>query len=289
MTPKPAIPAHQLLMELTRLLSSLDHPRLEARLIVQHVLGVSREALIANPDMKVPHSNAEKARKLAERRLAGEPMAYLTGTREFFGLDLAVGPGALIPRPETELLVEAVLERVDSGAPVRFADLGAGSGAIGIALGATLPNAKGLLVDASPEALSWARRNLRAHDLEGRLQLVRADFTQPLVRQASLDVVVCNPPYVAEDEFATLQREVQGFEPKSALVPRGVERANGLELYPGLADWAKRALKPGGLVALEMGAGQGEAVTARLQQAGFSQVRLLRDLAGLDRVGLGVR
>lgn len=270
---------------LASLLARLESPRLEARLLVQHALGVNRGTLIANPDHAAAPQQVEAAKALAVRRAAGEPLAYLIGKREFYGADFAVGPGALIPRPETELLVEAVLER--AGPETVFADLGAGSGAIGVTLARLMPDWRGLLVDDSPQALLWAGRNARLHGVEERLALVRADFTRPLVMSGGLDVVVSNPPYVAAHEHHGLQPEVRGHEPRQALVPRVDDGQRGDELYPLLAAWAQRALKPGGLLAVEMGAGQGESVAGALRAQGFVDVAVLQDLAGLDRVSLG--
>ena len=219
-------------------------------------------------------------------RLAGEPVAYLTGRREFYGRDFLVDSSTLIPRPETEHLVEAALEFFRDGETIRFLDLGTGSGCIAVTLAAERPLWKGTAVDISSGALAVAKRNAEANGVSGALEFLQADFTLPLPLAAgSFDLVVSNPPYISEEEYAGLDPGVRNFEPRSALVP-GPE---GLE-HPRAVEAAARALlKEGGLLLMEHGYLQGDACRALCPDAYWKDMRTGRDLAGKDRFLSAVR
>jgi release factor glutamine methyltransferase len=204
----------------------------------------------------------------------------IVGEKEFFCRPFAVCSQTLVPRPETELLIEIVLERFGREAAFRFADLGAGSGILAVTVAAEFANASGLAVDVSPGALEAARSNAARHGVESRLTFVLGDFGDALAGDGGFEVILANPPYVSEAEYACLSREVRDFEPKSALVP-GV---SGLEAYRSIAPAAFAALGPGGLLVAEIGCAQAEAVSGIFSGAGFSDLAVRKDLAGHPRV-----
>ena len=218
-----------------------------------------------------------------ERRVEGEPIQYITGVQEFYGLALAVTPAVLIPRPETELLVEAVLGRLPRAGVLRVADVGTGSGAIAIALAWHLAEARVVAIDCSAEALVVARRNAAAHGVEERIEFVEGDLLGGLAAGAPLDAVVSNPPYIPEDDRAGLERQVREFEPGLALFAG----QDGMAMYDRLLPQAWARLQPGGLLALEIGAGQREAVARRL--GAWAGVQFLEDLRGIPRTVLARR
>lgn len=269
----------------------LDAPRLSAELLAAKALGLTRLGVIMRSKDFLAGDELALFRSLVARRAKGEPVAYLLGEKEFYGLNLRVSPDVLIPRPETELLVEEALRLFPpdvqrrlfpSNAPLRFADLGTGSGALAVALAHVFPNSRGLAVDVSPQALAVARENGRAQGVEDRLDFLCADFTSLVLPAASLDLIVANPPYVTEAEYAALSHEVRGFEPGLALV----SSETGLAHIRALAPVAAQALVPGGALLCEFGSSQGRAVLEIFRDPvlGFAQPVILRDYAGLDRV-----
>jgi release factor glutamine methyltransferase len=219
---------------------------------------------------------------LVARRAAGEPAAYILGEREFFGLRFRVTPDVLIPRPETERIVEIVLNAFPHQCEVRFADFGTGSGALAVALAHSLPNARGAALDLSPAALSIARCNAETNGVSGRIACINADFTRFAFTPGCLDLVVANPPYVTEDEYAELSPEVRDHEPRLALVSPEA----GLAHLRGLLPVARRALRAGGLLLCEIGCWQGSGALALASQpgSGFLGAQIEPDDAGLDRV-----
>lgn len=270
----------------TARLAGTESPAMVAALLLCHVLGIDKVALVAHSEVEVP-ADAEKAfEALLARRLAGEPVAYLTGHREFYGRDFLVDSSTLIPRPETEHLVDAALEFFRNRENVRFLDLGTGSGCIAVTLAAERPGWRGTAVDISSGALAVAKRNAELNGVSDALEFRQADFTMPLPLAAgSFDLVVSNPPYISEEEYAGLEPGVRNFEPRSALVP-GPE---GLE-HPRAVEAAARALlKEGGLLLMEHGYLQGDACRALCPDAYWTDMRTGRDLAGKDRFLFAVR
>ena len=278
----------------------MDAPRLSAELLLAKALGLDRNALlkrlILEPEAILPEDALREFAKLIARRSAGEPVAYILGHKEFYGREFTVSPDTLIPRPETELLVDLALEyarSVDTDTPPLFADLGTGTGCIAVTLALELPRWRGIAVEKSPAALRIARANAVRLGAQS-LCLALADFRTPPVPPASLDLLLSNPPYVSEAEYRTLSREVRAFEPQSALVPcspaaRTSESplpagASGLEDAQALIERARALLKPGGLLLMEIGCTQGPALLSRLQGPDWTGARLHTDLAGLDRV-----
>lgn len=255
-------------------------PRLEAELLLAQVTGWPRTRLIAWPDQVLDTGTVATFATLLARRLTGEPLAYVLGRQAFWTLNLRVTPDTLIPRPETELLVELALELLpDPQRPWRVADLGTGSGAIAAALASERPRWRVFAADRSAPALAVAQANFRALGLVG-VQALRADWLAPF-GAASLDCILANPPYVAAADPHLSQGDLP-FEPAAALVagPEGLDAIRRI-----LAD-ATRCLRPGGALAIEHGCDQGPAVRGLLARHGLRDPETRRDLAGLERASL---
>ncbi len=218
---------------------------------------------------------------LISRRESGEPVAYILGSKEFYGLDFAVSPAVLIPRPETEHIVEAVEKAYSKDRPLLFADLGTGSGILAVTVASIFPLARCTAVDISRDALEVAQGNARAHGVEDRIAFQLLDFTKETL-DGEFDLVLSNPPYVTECEFAEASREVTGFEPTGALVS-GVD---GLDHIRAMLPRVASMLKCGGRFYMEIGCGQGQAIIDILGNnfPQFESVEVLKDLAGWDRV-----
>jgi release factor glutamine methyltransferase len=249
--------------------------RLEAELLLGHVLGVNRAWFFAHSDDALDAADAERFDALVHRRVHGEPVAYITGTRDFWSMTLEVTAATLIPRPETERLVELALERLPRDGSV--VDLGTGSGAIALAIATERPDASVSAVDASVAALEVARRNAGRLGLQ-RVTFVVGDWLAPLGK-ARFDVVVSNPPYIEEGDVHLTQGDLR-FEPASALASGD----DGLDDIRRIAGSAAVHLKPGGWLLLEHGWNQGAAVREVLLRAGFTEPFTAQDLEGRDRV-----
>lgn len=251
-----------------RLAHISDTPRLDAELLMAHALGISREAMLLGEFSAPAGFDA-----LIMRRLAGEPIAYITGTRDFWTVTLEVGPGVLIPRPDSETLIEAAVSWFKPGGGLRILDLGTGSGALLLAALDQWPEATGIGIDASQAALVIARRNA-ARIAPGRAEMRWGNWAEGI--EERFDLILCNPPYVEDD--ADLPRDVRGFEPAFALFA-GVD---GLDCYRRIVPALPRLLAPGGMIAVEIGHSQAEAVSAMFSAAGLApQVRA--DYAGRPR------
>ena len=254
----------------------------DAQLLLAHALGRSRGWLFAHGDDAVPDADAQAYARLLERRVAGEPVAYLTGRRGFWSFDLAVSPATLIPRPETERLVELALERLPEGVSVRVADLGTGTGAIALAPAHERPQARVVATDLRAAALEIAGANARTLGL-GNLDFRLGSWWAPL-KGETFDLVASNPPYIALGDPHLDQGDLR-FEPATALS----SGADGLDAIRAIVDQAPAHLVAGGWLLLEHGWDQGDAVCALLQAAGFEAVQTCQDLEGRDRVSLGRR
>jgi release factor glutamine methyltransferase len=253
--------------------------RLDAQVLCAHVLGIARARLLSHPEAPCTADQVLRYQRLLERRAAGEPLAYLLGHREFWSLDLAVGPAVLVPRPETELLVERALALGPSAA-ARAADLGTGSGAVALALASERPHWQVVATDVSAAALAVARANAAALGLT-RVDFRLGDWFAPIAGE-SFDLLVSNPPYVAAGDPALALMQ---YEPPLALSP-GSDALASLRI---LARGAAPQLAPGGWLLLEHGASQGSEVRDALVLAGFRHVRSHRDLAGHERMTEGQR
>jgi release factor glutamine methyltransferase len=267
---------------------------LATELLLLHALGRDRTWLYTHPEAPLDLADAEKYFALIERRAAGEPTQYLTGKQEFWGLEFEVTPAVLIPRPETEHLMEVALARLgprgfilhlNSGLPrekLRVADVGTGSGCLAVALAGELPHAEVFAMDISGAALEVARRNATRHHVADRIHFLQADLLEALKQEAqSFDLIVSNPPYVARKDAPQLQREVRDHEPQAALFGG----PSGVEIYARLIEEAGKLLRPGGILVLELGYNSAEHVRAILkEQKCWTNVTFTNDLAGIPRV-----
>ena len=254
--------------------AGVDSPRLDARILLAEAMGVSRDDLIAA--VRQPTElEAQRYQALIARRLAREPLAYITGRKGFWSLDLAVGSGTLVPRPETETLIEVALSLFpDKTAPLAIADLGTGTGALVAAALTEFPNAKGVAFERSEAALPYARRNLETFGR--RAALVAADWEA--AGQEGFDLILSNPPYIPSADIAALKPEVRLFEPHAALDGG----PDGLDAYRSLSKLLPRLLRPGGMALLELGRGQAGSVEPLFQK--LTVDRVAPDLAGIPRV-----
>lgn len=262
--------------------ASLDSPDLDARLIVGHALGLDHAALAAAPGRALTAAERERVMAFAARRLVREPVARIVGHKGFWDLDLAVTPAVLVPRPETETVVEAALALIDADdarrRALRIADLGTGSGAILLALLRELPNAHGIGTDRDRAAIAVAHANAARAGLTERAAFACCDFGAALA--GGLDIVVSNPPYITSSDIAALEPEVRDHDPRLALDGG----ADGLSCYRAIAADAPRLLAPGGFLVVELGAGQEAPVAALLEVAGLTlSGPARRDLAGHPR------
>jgi len=264
--------------------SGIRNAEHEAVWIMDFALGASRLTLRLEGQRQVTAEDRSRAIELFGRRAAREPLQFILGTQEFCGLEFEVGPAALIPRPETELLVEEVLRHCVSGSHPMIADIGTGSGCVAVALAHSLPSASLYATDLSPAALDLARSNAARHAVEHRVVFLTGDLFEPLRGrglEGRLAAVVSNPPYIADGEVAGLPPEVGSFEPKLALAG-GVD---GLALHRRLLDEAPEFLTPGGLLALEVGLGQADRLRRMaLVGGGYDWIRTTPDAAGIERV-----
>jgi release factor glutamine methyltransferase len=258
-----------------RLAPVSESPRLDAELLLARALDLPRSYLYAHPDDVLDEAAAARFLKTVEQRLEGLPLAYITGEKEFWSLPLAVGPGALVPRPETELLVELALREIPRGSALSVADLGTGSGAIAIALASERPACRIVATDISAAALLIAKHNAAKHGL-GNIEFVEGDWTTPLADR-QFDLIVSNPPYVRIDDPALDELR---FEPKVALA----SGSDGFDAIRTLARDCGRLLIPSGALMLEHGADQHDEVARILAAEGWSDIECFSDLAGRPRV-----
>jgi release factor glutamine methyltransferase len=265
---------------------------LAAELLLLHVVGRDRTWLYAHPEDEISMEQEERFLSLIARRAAGEPTQYLTGKQEFWGLEFEVTPDVLIPRPETEHVIEVALDRLAlreiragrkqtlSGYGLQIADIGTGSGCIAIALAKDLPGTKFIATDISPAALSVARRNAERHNFADRIEFVRTNLLEGIAAETRFDLIASNPPYIGRREGPTLQREVRDHEPEVALY--GGEE--GYELYAALVTQSAAHLNPGGIVVVELGHDSLPAVQPLFDTPEWTRVGVTNDLAGIPRV-----
>lgn len=255
---------------------------LENRILLCHATGLSRVQLITQSDRPLTPEEAQHLDALVARRLQGEPIAYIVGRREFFGLEFQVGPAVLIPRPDTELIVELALERLPQReeTPPRLLDMGTGSGAIAVAVAVTRPDAAVTALDVSPDALAIAQANAAANG--ANVRFLHSSWFDALDAGATFDVIASNPPYIAAGDAHLAQGDLR-FEPPGALT----DHADGLSALRIIVAGAARHLAPGGWLLLEHGYDQAAAVRALLLAAGFAEVQSWKDLGHIERVSGG--
>ncbi|HEY2023176.1 peptide chain release factor N(5)-glutamine methyltransferase [Paraburkholderia sp.] len=268
------------------LLRASPLPPLEARILLTHVLGWRRTQLITRGDEPLDRASVERYRALEARRAAGEPVAQLVGAREFFGLEFEVTPHVLIPRPETELLVETALAAIANRPHAQVLDLGTGTGAIAVAIASMRPDARVWALDRSSDALTVAARNgarlLDAKRPGGAVTFLQSDWYGSLDPALRFDVIVSNPPYIASGDPHLLEGDLR-FEPRGALT----DEADGLSAIRAIVAGAPSRLAAGGALWIEHGYDQAHAVRALLDVQGFARVRSERDLAGIERISGG--
>jgi len=260
--------------------ADIDTPELDARLLAEAAFGVDRLGLTAAERQPAPPEAAARLEAMAQRRLEGEPVARILGHKEFYGLDFILNGATLVPRPETELLVDLALEAVKGAEAPVLLDLGTGCGCIIIAILVHAKTAQGIATDLSEEALTTARENAERHGVLDRLEFRVGSWCAPLANDEAFDAVVANPPYVETEIIAQLPPEVSTFDPHLAL--DGGE--DGLAAYRAIAEGITGHLKPGAALMVEVGHEQGIEVGALLSTAGFTGIDIRKDLAGLDRV-----
>jgi len=258
-------------------LGHLPSARRDAELLLMRAANIDRAFLLTHPDASLTPEQLATYNQWIERRAQHEPIQYITGEQEFYGLPLRVTPDVLIPRPETEHLVEAALERLPRNTPVTIADVGTGSGAIAIALAHSLPQASITALDTSPAALAVARHNAERHHLAGRIRFLESDLLAAVASE-TFDAIVSNPPYVSELEV--LVPEVLNYEPYAALFAG----CSGLDIYQRLIPQARHCLKPQGWLLMEIGHNQRDALAALL--TGWNDIDFVSDLQGIPRVAI---
>ncbi len=281
---------NELYLETRRALrkAEVEGAELEAKLLLCHALNCSKEQLLSDAQRYAGEGVQRAVRAMTERRLRGEPVAYITGMWEFCGLPFTVSPAVLIPRSDTEILVEEALKllRDRRKADARILDLGCGSGCIGIALGHFLPAGRVTLVDVSSEAVDITKRNVERNSLKRRCAVLEGDILDgPPMRMGEFDLIVSNPPYITTDEVAELDISVRDYEPHLAL--DGGE--DGLKFYRAILHSWLSVLAEGGGVVMELGEGQAETVCRMMREAGLKDVRSARDLYGTERVVMGTK
>ncbi|MCE5286532.1 MAG: peptide chain release factor N(5)-glutamine methyltransferase [Pelosinus sp.] len=261
----------------------VDNPRLDAEVLLSHILGQDRLHLYVHFDQPLTRGELASFREMVKKRAGRMSVAYIIGHKEFMGLDFLVSPAVLVPRPDTEILVEAVSTRLGNFAAPRILDIGTGSGAILISLLKSLPSGLGTAVDISPEALAVAKKNAQSHGVNERAQFCLGNVFEPVAGQV-FDCVVSNPPYIPDGELAALAPEVRG-EPQLALAG-GVD---GLDFYRRIISEGAIYLAAGGLLVLEVGAGQAREVALLAENTPLKNNAIIKDYAGIERVVLMVK
>lgn len=290
-----ALTVNELLKKGIDLLGQGDflNPLLDAQLLLCHVLNVDKIYIYTQGNKEVSQEDVDKFLKLITLRKERYPLQYILGSQEFMGLDFYVGEGVLIPRPDTEVLVESIIDIVKEGPyhsyeKINILDIGTGSGAITLSLAHYIKKSFVYSVDISPRALDIAKNNARRLNLESKVCFLEGDLfspIDPLNLHNKIDIIVSNPPYIPTEEIDNLQREVSTYEPRLAL-DGGMD---GLDYYRQITKEATRYLSKDGILAFEIGYNQGEEVKELLIKEGFSDVKVIKDLPGKDRVVLGIK
>ena len=263
--------------------AGIEKPKVDAEWLLADTMGCQRLDLFLQHEKPLEEPLLALMRERVKRMAGGEPLQYILGAVDFHEIRLAVGPGVLIPRPETEVLVDRIIKRIGGREPLRIVDLGTGSGAIALALAKAIPHAKVLAVESSPAALQQARANAEDLGLRERVAFRSGNWLEGLALEA--DCIVSNPPYLTEEEWASARPEVRDYEPKEALVAM----EEGLADLRRIISSAQERLAPGGLLALEMGIGHGQALIDCAGSAGYQDCVVEKDDSGRDRFFFAVK
>ena len=280
-----AVTYNNLYLDLRRQLKAagVEMPTLEARELTCFAAGKTREELYRDSALYASPAIEQRARELLERHLKGEPVAYLIGEWEFYGLPLDISRHVLIPRTDTEVLASEAISYLKEQGECRVLDLCAGSGCVGLAVAAHTPRAHVVLAELSEEALKVCRQNIRRNNLSGRVISVRADALEKPVSMGEFRCIVCNPPYIPTADLDTLDASVRDYEPSMALDGG----ADGYRFYRLISKLWRPALAPGGRLYFEVGVGQADEVLRIMRSEGFGDIQIVRDTAGIPRVVYG--
>ena len=263
----------------------IESPRLSAELLLSHVLALKRIDLYTQFDKQVPQQQLNNLHDLVKRAGLHEPVVYLTGKTEFYSLELDITADCMIPRPETELLVQRSIEFLRTRSGIQYVcDLCTGSGCIAVAIAKNFPDARITATDISDAALKIAARNVEKHQLKERVRLLCGDLFEPIIQQldvSQFDLIVCNPPYVSTAEYEKLDKNIKDYEPASALLAG----EDGMDIYQKIINKVDEFLKPGAALMLEIGYAQGSAVRGLLEQTGaFTEIKIEKDPHNNDRI-----
>lgn len=277
----------QLIREASSMLNGFNLPQLDAEVILSHVLNKDRIYIYLNRDMELDEKTTKEFFRLIKRRKNGEPIQYIVGKQEFMSMDFMVTPGVLIPRGDTEVLVEETLKNMEGMKDPKVVDVGCGSGAISVSIAKYRPDAEVYALDIMDTPLKVTRINAEKNGVLDKVHIIKSDMLKSLDKSLfnSIDVMISNPPYIKDDVIPTLMREVKDFEPYPAL--SGGE--DGLFFYREITKQSMNFIKQGGLIAYEIGYDQGEDVKSILKENGFENINCIKDLAGYDRVVTGWR
>ena len=258
-------------------------PRLDVETLLQKVLDVDRLYILLNLEKSLSEDEEKLFNKFINERLNNKPIAYIVGNREFMGLDFYVQEGVLIPRPDTEVLVEEVIELGNNKIPINILDIGTGSGAITVSLAKYLDNAKITSVDISDIALEIGKKNAESNNVNDKITFIKSDLFTNIDNNMRFDIIVSNPPYIKREVIETLDKQVKDFEPYNAL-EGGID---GLDFYRAITTQAKKYLKKGGILAYEVGHDQSEEVSKLMEADGYTNIYTRKDLQQIDRVVIG--
>ncbi|MBR1421787.1 MAG: peptide chain release factor N(5)-glutamine methyltransferase [Selenomonadaceae bacterium] len=264
---------------------NLDSPKLDAEILLAHVLGKNRVYLYSHFDEPLEKSELASYHESIDRRANGEPVAYITGQKEFFTIPFRVESGVLIPRPETEELVAIVTSRLKNRESIEILDLCTGSGCIALSILKFLPNSKATAIDLSDQAIKIANENSDCLNLQDRIEIIKGDLFEPIDPEKKFDAIVSNPPYIPQKDLENLPIDVRNFEPMLAL-DGGID---GLDFYRKIAGESKNFLAEDGFVAVEIGIDQSKDVEEIFRRDGFNQIEIRKDLGGIDRVVIARR
>jgi len=264
----------------------IESPRLNAELLLAKVFDCKRLELYLNYDRSLNEKEKNTYRNFISRRGKNEPLQYITGDVEFYGIELQVNNNVLIPRPETEILVDTILEKVDKNRELNILDIGTGSGNIAIALAKNLSNAKVLSIDVSEKALEVARNNALQNELENRIEFIKLDILSDSLDQLSnFDNIVSNPPYVSKKDFGDLQKEIINYEPHEAVT----DYDDGFVFFRKISEIGKSLLNKDGYLFFEAAQGQSETIIKIMRENGYSNIDSVKDYADIDRVIMGMK